>query len=196
MIGFGETQGDIEVTRAIKFRAERVLVIITEAPSIAHGFVAVGAPVAVGIGDAREFSGVCRKERTVAPGESEHFIEPGQTMLRHACRMGLEGVISKRAEAPYRSGRGRDWIKSKCTQRQEFVIAGYVPSKASRNQLGSLVLGYHEDGELKPAGRVGTGFTRNSAAALMRQKNSSATIAWRFSTTGSGRTASLRIARL
>lgn len=99
---------------------------------------------------------------------SEHFLEPGQTMLRHACRMGLEGVISKRAEAPYRSGRGRDWIKSKCTQRQEFVIAGYVPSKASRNQLGSLVLGYHEDGELKPAGRVGTGFTRNSAAALKK----------------------------
>ncbi len=97
---------------------------------------------------------------------SEHFVEPGQTMLRHACRMGLEGVISKRAEAPYRSGRGRDWIKSKCTQRQEFVIAGYVPSKASGNQLGSLVLGYHEDDELKPAGRVGTGFTRNSAAAL------------------------------
>lgn len=100
---------------------------------------------------------------------SEHFIEPGQTMLRHACRMGLEGVVSKRAAAPYRSGRGRDWIKSKCTQRQEFVIAGYVPSKASRNQLGSLVLGYHEDEELKPAGRVGTGFTRNSAAGLKKR---------------------------
>lgn len=100
---------------------------------------------------------------------SEHFVEPGQTMLRHACRMGLEGVISKRTDAPYRSGRGRDWIKSKCTQRQEFVIAGYVPSKASRNQLGSLVLGYHEDGELKPAGRAGTGFSRKSAAALKKQ---------------------------
>jgi bifunctional non-homologous end joining protein LigD len=90
-------------------------------------------------------------------------------MLRHACRMGLEGVVSKRADAPYRSGRGRDWIKSKCTQRQEFVIAGYVPSRTSRNQLGSLVLGYHEDGELKPAGRVGTGFTRASASALKKQ---------------------------
>lgn len=100
---------------------------------------------------------------------SEHFVEPGQTMLRHACRMGLEGVISKRAEAPYRSGRGRDWVKSKCTQRQEFVIAGYVPSRTSRNQLGSLVLGYHEDDELKPAGRVGTGFTRNSAAGLKKK---------------------------
>lgn len=97
---------------------------------------------------------------------SEHFVEPGQTMLRHACRMGLEGVISKRTDAPYRSGRGRDWIKSKCTQRQEFVIAGYVPSKGSARQLGSIVTGYHEDGALKPAGRVGTGFTRASAAAL------------------------------
>lgn len=75
-------------------------------------------------------------------------------------------MISKRADAPYRSGRGRDWIKSKCTQRQEFVIAGYVPSKTSRNQLGSLVMGYHEGGQLQPAGRVGTGFTRKSAAAL------------------------------
>jgi bifunctional non-homologous end joining protein LigD len=97
---------------------------------------------------------------------SEHFIEPGQTMLRHACRMGLEGVISKRSDAPYRSGRGRDWVKSKCTQRQEFVIAGYVPSKGSGRQLGSIVTGYHEDGKLRPSGRVGTGFTGKSAAML------------------------------
>ena len=100
---------------------------------------------------------------------SEHFVEPGQTMLRHACRMGLEGVISKRADAPYRSGRGRDWVKSKCTQRQEFVIAGYVPSRGSGRELGSIVAAYHEDGVLKPAGRVGTGFTRASAAALKKR---------------------------
>jgi bifunctional non-homologous end joining protein LigD len=99
---------------------------------------------------------------------SEHFVEPGQTMLRHACRMGLEGVISKRLDAPYRSGRGCDWVKSKCTQRQEFVIAGYVPSKGSGRELGSIVVGYREDGALKPAGRVGTGFTRKSAASLKR----------------------------
>ncbi|WNJ92661.1 DNA ligase D [Bosea sp. 685] len=100
---------------------------------------------------------------------SEHFVEPGQTMLRHACRMGLEGVVSKRVDAPYRSGRGRDWIKSKCTQRQEFVVAGYVPSKGSGRELGSLVLGYQADGALQPAGRVGTGFTRKSAAAVKRK---------------------------
>lgn len=111
-----------------------------------------------------------REEKTEsALRYSEHFVEPGQTMLRHACRMGLEGVVSKRADAPYRSGRGRDWVKSKCSQRQEFVIAGYVPSKAARNQIGSLVLGYHEDAALKPAGRVGTGFTRASAAALKKK---------------------------
>lgn len=100
---------------------------------------------------------------------SEHFVEPGATMLTHACRMGLEGVISKRADAPYRSGRGRDWVKSKCTQRQEFVIAGYVPSQASPRRLGSILAAYHEDGELKPAGRVGTGFTAASAAALKKK---------------------------
>ncbi|MDP3255121.1 MAG: DNA ligase D [Bosea sp. (in: a-proteobacteria)] len=100
---------------------------------------------------------------------SEHFIEPGQTMLRHACRMGLEGVISKRADAPYRSGRGRDWVKSKCTLRQEFVIAGYVPSEGSGRELGSILAAYHEDEALKPAGRVGTGFTRASAAALKQR---------------------------
>ena len=100
---------------------------------------------------------------------SEHFVEAGATMLSHVCRLGLEGVISKRVDAPYRSGRGGDWIKSKCSQRQEFVIVGYAPSKASTRILGSIVVGYYEDGELKPAGRVGTGFTRQSAAALKKR---------------------------
>lgn len=100
---------------------------------------------------------------------SEHFVEPGEAMLRHACRIGLEGVVSKRRDAPYRSGRGRDWIKSKCTQRQEFVILGYVPSAASGRTLRSILVGYSEGGKLKPAGRVGTGFTQKSAAALKAQ---------------------------
>jgi bifunctional non-homologous end joining protein LigD len=100
---------------------------------------------------------------------SEHFVEPGETMLRQACRMGLEGVVSKRAGAPYRSGRGQDWIKSKCTQRQEFLIVGYVPSKAAGRELASLALGYHDGKALKPAGRVGTGFIERSAADLVRK---------------------------
>src|SRR5690606_32989154 len=90
---------------------------------------------------------------------SEHFVAPGQTMLAHACKMGLEGVVSKRADGPYRSGRSLAWIKSKCTLRQEFVILGYVPSQAAGRGLRSLVVGYYEKGKLHYGGRVGTGFS-------------------------------------
>ena len=100
---------------------------------------------------------------------SEHFEETGTVMLAHACRMGLEGVVSKRADAPYRSGRGFDWIKSKCTTRQEFVILGYLPSQAAGRGLRSLVVGYWENGELKPAGHVGTGFSGAMSGDLKRK---------------------------
>jgi bifunctional non-homologous end joining protein LigD len=90
---------------------------------------------------------------------SEHFAAPGQAMLAHACKMGLEGVVSKRADAPYQSGRSLAWIKSKCTLRQEFVILGYVPSTAAGRGLRSLLVGYYEKGKLHYGGRVGTGFS-------------------------------------
>lgn len=97
---------------------------------------------------------------------SDHFAEPGKIMLEHACRMGLEGVVSKRADAPYRSGRGPSWVKSKCTARQEFVIGGYLPSDKTGRGLRSLLVGYHENGELHYAGRVGTGFSAKTASEL------------------------------
>jgi bifunctional non-homologous end joining protein LigD len=100
---------------------------------------------------------------------SEHFDEPGKVVLEHACRMGLEGVVSKRADASYRSGRGFDWIKSKCTLRQEFIITGYVPSDKSGRDLRSLVVGYHDAGRLKPAGHVGTGFSERNAKGLKKK---------------------------
>ncbi|WP_262265884.1 DNA ligase D [Microvirga yunnanensis] len=99
---------------------------------------------------------------------SDHLEEDGATLVRHACRMGLEGIISKRADQPYRSGRGDDWVKSKCTQRQELVIAGYLPSSASKKAVGSLVMGVYEAGKLIPVGRVGTGFTSAVAGALYK----------------------------
>jgi bifunctional non-homologous end joining protein LigD len=111
---------------------------------------------------------------------SEHFIQPGKTMLKHACRMGLEGVISKRAAAPYRSGRGHDWIKSKCTQRQELIIAGYLPSQKTGRGLRSLVMGYYEKGALKPAGRVGTGFSSKVADDLKKKLDAVKTSASSF----------------
>lgn len=97
---------------------------------------------------------------------SEHFEEEGEMVLRHACRLSLEGVISKRVAGKYRSGRGRDWIKSKCTERQEMVIGGYVPSTALDGAIGSLVLGVFEDGKLRHVGRAGTGFSQAVARDL------------------------------
>ena len=100
---------------------------------------------------------------------SDHFGENGDLVLRHACRLSLEGVISKRADAPYRSGRSKGWIKSKCSARQEFVIGGYVPSTTSRRAIGSLVMGVHEGGKLIHVGRVGTGFSVSVAEELFRR---------------------------
>lgn len=100
---------------------------------------------------------------------SDHFVEPGRIMLKHACRMGLEGVVSKRADAPYRSGRTGVWVKSKCTQRQEFVIGGYLPSEKIGRGLRSLLVGYHEGGVLRYAGRVGTGFSLKVADGLKKR---------------------------
>ncbi len=97
---------------------------------------------------------------------SGHFDESGALVLRHACRLGLEGVVSKLRDSPYRSGRGRSWIKSKCSARQEFVVAGFVPSATAREAIGSLVLGVYEQNALRYVGRVGTGFSAAVAKAL------------------------------
>lgn len=100
---------------------------------------------------------------------SAHFEEKGDVVLRHACRFSLEGMISKQRDGLYRSGRGKDWLKVKCTARQEFVVAGYVPSTTSRKAIGSLVLGYFRKGKLVHAGRVGTGFTASVAEDLHKK---------------------------
>ena len=100
---------------------------------------------------------------------SEHLDVDGPTMLEHACRFGLEGVVSKRADLPYRSGRGDHWLKSKCLERQEFVILGYVPSTVSSRSVGSLALGYHDKGSLVYVGRVGTGWSSDQSRSLRNE---------------------------
>ncbi len=100
---------------------------------------------------------------------SESLTEPGPTLLKHACKMGLEGIVSKRADAAYHSGRGHDWIKTKCSDRQELVVTGFAPSSADAHAVGALVLGYFERGKLRYAGRTGTGFTRETARELYRK---------------------------
>jgi bifunctional non-homologous end joining protein LigD len=102
---------------------------------------------------------------------SEHFEKDGERLLRHVCRLGLEGVVSKARDAPYRSGRGKGWIKTKCSNRQEFVVAGYVPSTVSAKAIGSLVLGYFKAGKLIHVGRVGTGFSNKMASDLFARLN-------------------------
>jgi bifunctional non-homologous end joining protein LigD len=97
---------------------------------------------------------------------SEHIEEDGPAMLKHACRLGLEGIISKRVDLPYRPGRGEHWLKSKCTHSQEFLILGYSPSTVAAASVGALLLGYREAGKLHYAGRVGTGWSAEVAKML------------------------------
>jgi bifunctional non-homologous end joining protein LigD len=99
---------------------------------------------------------------------SPHFDEDGDLMMRHVCRLGLEGIVSKLRDAAYSSGRSKSWRKSKCASRQEFVIGGYFPSSTSRGAVGSLALGVYERGALKYVGRVGTGFTSAVAETLFQ----------------------------
>jgi bifunctional non-homologous end joining protein LigD len=97
---------------------------------------------------------------------SDHMAEDGSVVFTHACRMGLEGIISKRLDLPYSSGRGEHWLKVKCVKSNDFVIVGYVPSTAMDRAVGSLVLGYYDKGRLVHAGRAGTGFSDEFAASL------------------------------
>jgi len=97
---------------------------------------------------------------------SDHIAGSGDEVLRQACGAHQEGIISKRANAPYRQFRSPSWLKTKCHQRQEFVIGGFTRPEGSRVGFGALLLGHYRDGELLYAGRVGTGFTNSSLREL------------------------------
>src|SRR4051794_40863772 len=92
--------------------------------------------------------------------------EAGEAMFEEACRKGWEGVIAKRADSPYTERRSREWLKFKCDKGQELVIGGYTAPKGSRIEFGALLLGYHRDGALRYAGKVGTGFDRALLTSL------------------------------
>jgi DNA ligase D-like protein (predicted ligase) len=89
---------------------------------------------------------------------NSHETGDGELIRKHACQLGFEGVVSKTADAPYAPGNRGLWRKSKCLNRQEFVVVGWTDPEGSRPHLGSLLLGYYsDDGRLIYAGRVGTG---------------------------------------
>src|SRR6516165_5768416 len=110
-----------------------------------------------------------RQSRNGAIRYAEHFEERGSEIFRHACEMNLEGIVSKLRDAPYRSGRSENFIKTKCHNEQEFVVAGFTPSTAMPNAVGALTVAFHERGKLRYAGRVGTGFTHQTARDLWRR---------------------------
>jgi bifunctional non-homologous end joining protein LigD len=100
---------------------------------------------------------------------SDHWDGKGQAILARGCEMGLEGVISKDKMAPYTSGRGDLWVKSKCLQGQEVIIVGYTAPEGRRIGFGSLVLAANSpEGELLYLGRVGTGFDHQKIVEVLR----------------------------
>jgi bifunctional non-homologous end joining protein LigD len=102
-------------------------------------------------------------ERAIRPGDglqlSEAFRGDSRRRFAEACRLGWEGLIAKRADAPYAHGRSRDWLKLKCAWEQELVVGGFTDPRGSRVEFGALLVGYYEDDRLRYAGKVGTGYT-------------------------------------
>ena len=95
-----------------------------------------------------------------------HRNRDGRALFRDACRRGWEGLIAKRVDSPYVGKRSRDWLKFKCGNEQEFVIGGYTAPRGTREELGALLLGYYDRGRLRYAGKVGTGFDRETLRDL------------------------------
>jgi bifunctional non-homologous end joining protein LigD len=119
--------------------------------------------------------GALRALLAAAPAEaaplrfSDHVEGDGEAFLRQACAHGLEGIVAKRADGPYREKRGHDWLKVKCLAEQELVIVGYTDPSGSRQGLGALLVGVHEKGKLRYAGKVGTGFDSRTLNDLLRR---------------------------
>jgi bifunctional non-homologous end joining protein LigD len=99
----------------------------------------------------------------------QHIETEGAPIFEAACKMGAEGIVSKRSDSAYASGRSKSWIKIKCVRRQEFVIGGFTKPANGTEGIGALVLGYYDGKKLIYAGRTGTGFTQASGRVLRRR---------------------------
>ncbi|NIH86032.1 non-homologous end-joining DNA ligase [Amycolatopsis granulosa] len=100
---------------------------------------------------------------------ANHRNTSGEEYFGYACAHGWEGVIAKRADAPYRSGRTTDWLKFKCVKEQEFVVGGFSAPGGARTGFGALLVGYHERGRLRYAGKVGAGYTETTLRELIER---------------------------
>ena len=111
-----------------------------------------------------------RSQKKARVRYSEHVVGHGPEVFARACRMGLEGIVSKRRDLPYVPGRRSAWVKVKCVKRQEFVVGGFTDPEGSRVGIGALLVGVRDaTGALAFAGKVGTGFTNQTAEALRRR---------------------------
>ncbi len=101
---------------------------------------------------------------------SQYVEGNGPEFLKQACKLGLEGIVSKRRDRPYRAGRSYDWLKVKCVKKDEFVIGGYTEPAGERTGFGALLVGYHNPkGDLVYAGKVGTGFDQGTLGSLLER---------------------------
>ena len=116
--------------------------------------------------------GILAGDRSQSPMRlSEHFEGKGSEVFAKACALGAEGIVSKLASGNYHSERGAAWRKAKCTLEQEFVVVGFTPPSKGGHGIGALLLGYYETGQLRYAGRSGTGFTQKTSADLRSRLN-------------------------
>jgi bifunctional non-homologous end joining protein LigD len=97
---------------------------------------------------------------------SKHWQTHGERYFERACRAGWEGLIAKRADSPYQHQRSRDWLKFKCSNQQEMVIGGFTAPHGKRTAFGALLVGYYEEGNLRYAGKVGTGYDEETLRLL------------------------------
>jgi bifunctional non-homologous end joining protein LigD len=102
----------------------------------------------------------------------EHLVGDARAILKQACKLKAEGIVSKRAGAPYAPANRGLWVKTKCLNRQEFVVVGWTEGEGARKALGSLLLGYYEGRRLIYAGRAGTGLTEREIRDLRRRLES------------------------
>lgn len=112
------------------------------------------------------------KPRRGKPGVlrySDHVTGSGRELFALACKRGLEGIVSKRRDQPYRPGRGPHWLKTKCLLRQELVIGGFTDPERSRVGFGALLVGHYDRGHLRYAGKVGTGYSHATLLDLREQ---------------------------
>lgn len=103
---------------------------------------------------------------------NDHVEARGDEFYAQACRLGIEGIVAKRCDAPYRGGRSTDWLKFKCLMRQEVVIGGFTAPQGTRNDFGALLVGVYEGGkrgDLLFSGKVGTGFDAPTLRSVLRR---------------------------